>query len=197
MMCLVSLSIPNCDSSSLILSTPYAKFFWGGTLLTIFVTLVIFSFFLLGWERIKYIGSLEWFIRTITNNIIPARKQTFDSTVKWWQRGEIDVENTFTNPDWIDLVDPAEEKEENKDEFLLEHKDSKLALILSIVGLVTLIFNAASIFGLFVTINARKIEGKNKKNTAALVLSIIGCVFFVAFYAVCFSVKIGSLGLPI
>ncbi|MFW9921927.1 MAG: hypothetical protein ACFFDW_01415 [Candidatus Thorarchaeota archaeon] len=59
----------------------------------------------------------------------------------------------------------------------------------------TIIFNAVSIFGLVISLNARKIDGKNKRNNAALILSIIGCVLFVAFYVVGFSIKIGALGL--
>jgi hypothetical protein len=60
---------------------------------------------------------------------------------------------------------------------------------------VTIILNAASIFGLFVSLRARKLEGKNKRNTQALIISIVGCVLFAAFYIVCFILKIGILGL--
>jgi len=181
--------------SSAIFATPYAKFFWPGTFLTILVTLIVYYLIMIGWEKIKYIGSLEWMIRTFTNNVVPARRKRFDPSVKWWQRGLIDVEGTFYNPEWIDLVNPEEEKEQHEEQFVAKERDSKLALILSIVGLASLIFNVVSIFGLFVSINARKIEGKNKRNTAALIISIIGCVFLVAFIVVCSIVKIGALGI--
>ncbi len=176
---------------------PYNKLFWPGTFLTIFLTLIVYLLLLFGWEKIKYIGSLEWFIRTFTNNVVPARKQKFDSSVKWWQKGLVDVEGTFYNPEWIDLVNPEEDKVKNEELFLSEKRDSKLALILSIVGLVTIVLNAASIFGLFVSLNARKIEGRSKLNNAALIISIIGCVFFVTFYTISFIIKIGALGLPL
>jgi len=183
--------------SLLIYATPYAKLYWAGTFLTIFVTLALFALILWLWEKVSYIGSLEWFIRTFTNNVIPARKKKFDPTVKWWQRGLVDVKGAFYEPEWLDLVDPEEEKEKNEEQFRVEQRDSKLALILAIVGLVSIIFNAVSIFGLFVSLNARKIEGKNKRNTAALVLSIIGCVFFAAFIIVSSIIKINALGLPL
>jgi hypothetical protein len=177
--------------------TPYAKFYWAGTFLVIIVTLLVYYLILIGWEKIKYVGSLEWMIRTIANSIVPLRRKRMDKNLKWWQRGQIDVDSIFYNPEWIDLIDPEEEKEKNEEKFLAEKSDSKLALILSIVGFVTIIFNAISIFGLFVTIRARKMEGKNKHNLAALILSIIGCVVFVAFYIASFIIKIGSLGLPL
>ncbi len=181
--------------SSAIFFTPYAKFYWAGTFLVILVTLAVFTLLLIGWEKIKYTGSLEWFIRTVTNNLVPARKKRFDPSVKWWQKGQVDVEGAFYNPEWIDLEDPEEEKAKDEKKFLKNQSESKLALILSIVGLVTIILNAASIFGLFVSLRARKIEGKNRKNTRALIISIVGCVLFAAFYIVCFSIKIGVLGI--
>jgi len=181
--------------SSAIFFTPYAKFYWAGTFLVILVSLAVFTLLLIGWEKIKYTGSLEWFIRTVTNNLVPARKKRFDPSVKWWQKGQVDVEGAFYNPEWIDLVDPAEEKAKDEQQFLEKQSESKLALILSIVGLVTIILNAASIFGLFVSLRARKLEGKNRKNTRALIISIVGCVLFAAFYIVCFSIKIGVLGI--
>ncbi|MHA1126572.1 MAG: hypothetical protein ACTSO7_11735 [Candidatus Heimdallarchaeota archaeon] len=182
-------------SSWAIFFTPYAKFYWAGTFLVIFITLIVFYLLLIVWEKLKYVGSLEWMIRTIANNIVPARRKRFDPSVKWWRRGHIDVEGTFYNPEWIDFVDPEEEKAKNEEQYLLEERDSKFALILSIVGLASLIFNAMSIFGLFVSLRARRMEGINKRNTAALIISIIGCVFFVAFYVVCSIVKIGVLGI--
>jgi len=181
--------------SSLLTIEPYQKLFWGGLFVTIFLAYLLYFMILKGWEKINYIGSLEWIIRTIANNLVPTRKKRFDSSVKWWQKGQINVERTFYNPTWINLSDPILEKEQNEEQFVKEKRDSKFALILSIVGLATVIFNVMSIFGLFVSLNARKIEGKNKQNKIALIISIIGTILFATFYIVCFSVKIGSLGL--
>jgi hypothetical protein len=181
----------------------YERLFWAGTFLTIFVTLLVYYLLLLGWERIKYIGSLEWIIRTFTNNVIPVRRKKFDPSVKWWQRGQIDVERTFYHPEWIDLNNPEEvnEAEEHSEAVIdkqpSEERESKLALILSIVGLITIIFNAVSIFGLFISLNARKTDGINKRNKAALIMSIIGCVLFTGFYVFCLSVKVETLGIPL
>jgi hypothetical protein len=181
-----------------ITSKPYGKLFWGGTIVTIIAALGVYSLLLWGWEKINYVGSLEWMIRLIANNVIPARKERYGPEVNWWKKGEIEVEKIFYKPKWISLQNPGKEEEEKREEIIREQKkNSTFGLTLAIIGLVTVIFNAASIFGLFVTMDARKKEGKNKKNTAALVLSIIGCVAFVAFYVVCFTVKIGTLGLPI
>ncbi|HUT80242.1 MAG TPA: heparan-alpha-glucosaminide N-acetyltransferase domain-containing protein [Candidatus Bathyarchaeia archaeon] len=182
-------------TSSILTFVAYQKLFWGGLFFTIFLAYALYYFILKGWEKIRYVGSLEWLIRTIGNNIVPARKLRFDSSVKWWQKGQINVEKTFYNPTWIDLSDPIQEKEKNEEQFCKEQRDSKLALILSIVGLVTILFNIVSIIGLFVSLNARKTEGKNKRNKAAFIMSIIGTILFIAFYVACFSIKIGTLGL--
>ncbi|MFW9921926.1 MAG: hypothetical protein ACFFDW_01410 [Candidatus Thorarchaeota archaeon] len=109
-----------CLTSLTIWFTPYAKLYWGGTFLTIFITLGVYSLLLLGWEKIKYIGSLEWFIRTITNNVVPVRKRKFDPSIKWWQKGLIDVEKSFYHPEWIDLSNPELEKQQNEQQFLQE-----------------------------------------------------------------------------
>ncbi|MBN1330277.1 MAG: DUF1624 domain-containing protein [Candidatus Heimdallarchaeota archaeon] len=182
-------------TSSILTFAAYQKLFWGGLFLTIFLTYVLYYFILKGWEKVKYIGSLEWVIRTIANNIIPSRRLRFDTSIKWWQRGLIDVDRLFYYPEWIDLSTTIQEKEQKKIQFLAEKRDSKFALILSITGLCSIVFNVLSIFGLFVTINARKTEGHNKQNKIALTLSIIGIILFALFYIICFSVKIGTLGL--
>jgi len=102
----------------MIFQVPYKKPFWWGTFLILFLTLAIFTLLLWLWEKIKYIGSLEWFIRTFTNNIVPARRRLFGEGVKWWQRGQIDPDRVFYNVDWIEFTDtnePSTNKEtENK-----------------------------------------------------------------------------------
>ncbi|NHJ40605.1 MAG: DUF1624 domain-containing protein [Asgard group archaeon] len=172
----------------------YEKLFWGGIFFTIVVTFLLFHAILLGWERIGYIGSLEWTIRTIGNNLIPVRKDRFDKSVKWWQRGQINVENAFRNPEWIDLknVETIEDNDENKHEV---SDDSKLALRLSIIGLCSILFIVVSFFSLFISINSRKKDGKNKHNTAAFGISIAGIILFIGIIITTLVIPIGTLGL--
>ncbi|MHA1211591.1 MAG: hypothetical protein ACTSSH_03930 [Candidatus Heimdallarchaeota archaeon] len=202
--------------SLMIYQIAYQRVLWAGTFLILFLTLAIFSLLLWAWEKIKYTGSLEWFIKTVSNNVVPIRRNSFEEGTKWWQRGQINVERNFYNVNWIDLspdswdttkdtstdplvVDDQKSKteiveEESKSGFA-EHRDSKFALILSIVGLCSILFIFVSIFGLFISISARKTEGKNNQNTAALVMSIIGCILIVGILVTTFIVPIGALGL--
>jgi hypothetical protein len=181
-------------TSLMIYQVPYQRLFWGGTFLTLFLSLAVFILLLWAWEKIKYIGSLEWFIRTFTNNVVPARRR-FCLDKKWWQRGLIDPDRVFYNVDWIDFNDTEKNLEEESENIPIAGKESKFALILSLVGLFSFLFIILSFVGLWISIAARKTEGKNKTNTAALVLSIIGSVLFVGLLITSLILPIGALGL--
>lgn len=178
-----------CLISSLFYFTPYARLPWWGTFIVIGLTFLIFHFILKGWEKLKYTGSLEWFIRTVTYNIVPARKDAFDESVKWWQKGQINSEKIFYNPEWIDLNDT----EDNKT--CLQKKESKFSFKLSLIALCSILFIVVNIISLFVSLRARKLEGKNKHNTAGLAISITGIVLLSALIIVSLSIKTGALGL--
>ena len=183
-------------TSFIILGTPYQRFGWGGTFLTLFITLLILSVILWLWEKIKYVGSFEWFIRLITNNAIPIRRERFDASTKWWQRGQLDVENVFYDADWIEIEEEkTTDKDLDKDELKSTLNDSKLSFILSLVGLCSILFVIASIPALIISLRARKLEGKNYKNKAATIISIITIVLLTAFIVVSLILKTELLGL--
>ena len=141
---------------------------------------------------------MEWFIRTITNNLIPVRRARFGPDVKWWQKGKVDAETQFYNAEWIDIVDQPEIETDTKDKVVetrTELRDSKLSLTLSLVGLFSIFFFVTSIFGLLIAINSRKREGKNKYNKAGLIISIIAIVVIVGVFVALSNIKIGVLGL--
>ncbi len=182
--------------SLVIMPNPYDLLPWYGVGLVLIFTYALYILILFGWEKIKYIGSLEWVIRTITNNVVPTRRNSFDPSVKWWQKGQIDVERTFYKANWIDFVEPTEKKSEIPESSDLKQKDeSKLALKLSIIGLASLIFILLNIVSLVIAIKARKTEGKNKQNTAALTISITGVVLLATFLIISSILPIGLLGL--
>lgn len=185
-------------TSFILKGTAYAKLQWGGTALVILLTLGFYSLINWAWEKIGYIGSLEWFIRTITNNLIPVRRARFGPDVKWWQKGQVDAETQFYNADWIDIVERPGITTETKEEIVktrTDFRDSKLSFILSIVGLVSIFFFITSIFGLLVAINSRKREGKNKYNQAGFIISIVAIVVVVSVFTALSNIKIGVLGL--
>ncbi|MBN1329734.1 MAG: DUF1624 domain-containing protein [Candidatus Heimdallarchaeota archaeon] len=174
----------------------YQKPLWGGVFVIILLTYLLYSMILYFWEKIKYFGSLEWFIKTVSNNITPVRRKSFDKGTKWWQKGLIDADKTFYNAQWIGLDNVGKMQQETEmSEVKTEKSDSKFALILSLVGVCSILFMPASIFSLGVSLNARKNEGKNRINTASFILSIIGCIFFAVVLLVSFILPIGVLGL--
>jgi hypothetical protein len=184
--------------SLLLTQNYYQPVLWGGIFLILIVTLAVFILLLWLWEKIKYIGSLEWIIRTFTNNVVPVRRKSFEEGTKWWQRGQVDVQRTFYNANWINLEDTQSEAIDETPIAEIDKtkkKESKLALILSIVGVFSILFILISIVGLVVSIEARRNDGKNKMNTAALVLSIIGCVLLLGLIITSFILPIGTLGL--
>ncbi|MHA1586593.1 MAG: hypothetical protein ACTSUW_04575 [Candidatus Heimdallarchaeota archaeon] len=184
--------------SYVIYGVAYTKLLWTGTALVILLTFGLYSLINWAWEKIGYMGSLEWFIRTVTNNLIPVRRARFGPDVKWWQRGQVNAETQFYNAEWIDLVERPEIETETKEEVVKsqsDFRDSKLSLTLSLVGLLSIFFFITSIFGLLVAINSRKREGKNKYNTAGFIISIIGIVVIVGVFIALSNIKIGVLGL--
>jgi hypothetical protein len=194
----------------------YRKPLWFGLLVVMILTILVYSLILWGWEKIGYIFSLEWFIRTIANNAVPIRRERFPEDTKWWQRGQINAQTSFYNVDWVDLsptprgtidisssdslsVDEPKQKAsvvnpiERMEDF--EQRDSRLALTISLVGLCSVLFIIVSIFGLLVSISARKHEGKNKTNQAALIISCIAIILLISAIVVLSILKIGVLGI--
>ncbi|MHA1213072.1 MAG: hypothetical protein ACTSSH_11480, partial [Candidatus Heimdallarchaeota archaeon] len=94
----------------------------------------------------------------------------------------------FYNAHWINLKHDRNPLEQKND-------DSKLAFTMSLVGLCSVIFTIVSFLAFFVTLNARKTEGKNKQNTRALGISIAGMVLFVGGIIPLFILPLGLLGL--
>jgi hypothetical protein len=74
------------------------------------------------WEKVGYIGSLEWCMLTVVYAIVPARKAGRQEEMRksWWQKGKLDVNNAFYNAEWLDIVEKEELDHANK-------VDSKLA----------------------------------------------------------------------
>ncbi|MHA1221586.1 MAG: hypothetical protein ACTSQB_07620, partial [Candidatus Heimdallarchaeota archaeon] len=187
-------------TSLMFYQTHYQKLLWFGMFVVIILTISIYSLILWGWEKIGYILSLEWFIRTIANNAVPLRRQRFPEDTKWWQRGLIDAQRNFYNVDWVNIsstpsstiddssfdslsIDELKEKVnienpmDKMNEF--DQSDSKLALILSIVGLCSGLFIVVSFFGY----------------QAALIISSITIGLLVVAIVVLSILKIGILGI--
>ncbi len=181
--------------SFILKGVPYQRLEWGGTFLTLLITLSIIALLLWGWEKIKYVGSFEWFIRTVTNNAIAIRRERFDPSTKWWQRGQLDIENVFYKADWINIEEEKTTSELKSEALKSTLNDSKFSFILSLVGLCSILFAVASIPALIISIRAKKLEGENNRNKAAFIISIITLGLFIAFIIVALILKTELLGL--
>ncbi|MHA2309002.1 MAG: hypothetical protein ACXABJ_06975, partial [Candidatus Heimdallarchaeaceae archaeon] len=149
--------------------TSYSKMLWGGTILAILTTLAFYTIILYLWGLVKYKFSFEWFMKSIGYILLPIRRIDALKEQKWHQKGDINME-VFSNKEaWINIVEKNETYHKAK-------TDSKISMILSICCLAIPIFFAFSIITLPMSIKARKIEGVDRKNTIAFVLSIIGVV---------------------
>ncbi|MBA7579217.1 hypothetical protein ES708_21086 [subsurface metagenome] len=166
---------------------PHALLSWGYTILLCILTLVLNTIIMLLWERINYIGSLEWFIKTLAALLSPARRKA-KKGMKWWQWGMIDRKKEFYDVEWINLYTLDEYSKENL-------KDSKLAYKLALCGLLIPSFSIVNFIAFGISFTAKKNEGSNKYNKRGMILSLIGMILFTAFLAFCFFVQMGTLGI--
>ena len=165
----------------------YTKLLWGGTILSVLTTLAFYTIILYLWGLINYRFSFEWLMRSIGYLLLPIRRSSTLKNKKWWQKGDVNVKGIIKSGNWIDIVEKNEAYHEAK-------TDSRVLMILSIFSLAIPIFFAFSVITLPLSINARKNEGRNKKNTTALILSIIGAVITVGFFVFAFVFSPSGLG---
>jgi hypothetical protein len=166
---------------------PNTRLSWGLTFVTIGVTLLVYHVKMRVWEKIKYIGSLEWCIGTIALNLLPTRRDSSSQSKKWWQKSQLDVDGAFYNAEWIDIIEEAE----------INHKDlkeSKFAYKLSIIALISVIFMPGTFITLGLAQNSIKTEGKNRYNKIAKTCSIIGIIIVLSFVIFCFATTPTLLG---
>ena len=139
------------------------------------------------WEKVGYIGSLEWCIATIGLNLIPGKKGTKNAEKPWWQKGQLDVQNAFYNAEWQNIVN----EDEIKHDALAE---SRFAAKLALIGLFSIIFIPACLVAWRLSLTAERTEGKNKYNQVAKIVSIIGSCLFIGVLAVLFILTPHMLG---
>ncbi len=84
---------------------PYAPLSWLGTWSVAFLTLLALHFVMRVWEKVGYIGSIEWAIVSINNRLSAIKKQVTGGgeRQKWYQQGRLDVEGAFYGPQWKNL----------------------------------------------------------------------------------------------
>ena len=109
---------------------------------------------------------------------------------KWYEKGDLAVEQAFYNAEWVNIVEETEEYHQSK-------RDSRIVLIFAIAAFCVPLFVPFTVGWLFVTLRTFKTEGKNKKNVTALILCIIGTVLTLAFSVAIFIFSPSTFGIAL
>ena len=179
---------PSWESGSI--TSPNTGFGWEWTILTIILVWVIITLLLKIWEKVGYIGGIEWMIgqtAAFFGKNMNKSKGTTKDKAKWWEHGKMDIKPLFYDPKWINIIEADEEYHKNK-------SDSKLAFKLSIMGIFIGLF---SIFALRIGLMSRKTEELNKINKKAIAISIIGIIFMIIVITIMSVLNLGILGINI
>jgi len=170
--------------SSTLYGDPYLKLDWAGTFLTMAITFLILHGLLLLWERAKYTGSLEWMMGTIAAQIIPARKV---ADQKWWQAGQLNVEEAFYNAEWLNVIEKDEIRHDRHADSIMSYKLSFFGFLFFPISFITFIIARKSV----------RTEQENKFNKLAKLISLIGILFFFTWLILSLFFSLSDLGLSL
>lgn len=172
---------------------------FGFTMVNILLVMLFIHLIFILWEKIGYIGSLEWGMGTIAgllmpkmpkakSNLVGGKEVSMDESrkkVPWYLVGKINNHAIFYNVEWIDKSPPEEEIVQQK-------KESRLSMKLAIIGI--LVFPVA-ILSLIIGRKARISEGKNKYNNIGIVVSAVALAVGIALIMVTSTMTLGALGI--
>ncbi len=165
----------------------YSKTLWFGIFLQIGFTILIYQIVMKVWEKAKYRGSIEWFMGTIGYYLVPVKKPESLQMKKWYEKGDLPVQQAFYNTEWLNIVEETEKYHKSK-------RDSQIAMKFAIAAFCVPLFIPFTVGWLFVTIRTIKTEGRNKKNLTALILCIIGTILTLIFSVALFIFTPDMLG---
>ncbi|MBD3353573.1 MAG: DUF1624 domain-containing protein [Candidatus Lokiarchaeota archaeon] len=168
---------------SSILGDPYVRQDWGPTLIILTLTLVAYYLITWAWEKIGYIGSMEWMMGTIAAYLIPGKKVTM--VLKWWEKGKLDVEGAFYNAEWLNIIEKDEVNHKGLAESRLSYKLSRLGFI----------FFPFSFVSYIAAKKAAKNEKENEYQKKGRILGLSGIILFFVLLIVCISLKLSTLGI--
>jgi hypothetical protein len=155
------------------------------------VSLVLYYLVMRGWEKIKFLGSIEWMIGTLGAALIPSKWQPEKlRNLKWYQKGQLDVQGSFYQVESVSVVTPD----------ALYHaqlQDSHLIAKLTKISLFSILFLPFTVVTLLLARNIQKKEGSNPRVKTAIRLSWIGTIITVALLLVCFVLTPKMFGLNI
>lgn len=164
---------------------------WEGVLLIMVASLIAYYLVMRGWEKVKFIGSIEWMIGTLGALLTPARMQPKRlQGLKWYQKGQLDVQGSFYNAESVSVVEPGAE-------YHARLGDSRMISKLSKISLFSVVFIPFTVITLLFAREIRKREGQNPIVRTAIRLSWIGTVITAVLVLLCFILTPDMLGLAI
>lgn len=176
----------------------YTHMGFAGVFIVMAISFAMFQIMLILWEKVDYVGTLEWMMGTIGMHLIPARKEAAKEgpeeleeeaceVTRWWKEGCPNVDEAFYNAEWLNIVEESEINHKNKSE-------SRLAFKISIIGI--LIFPFA-ILAYNIAKNSFETEEENKYNKRARLLSIIGIIIAIFWVTLSIIFTPNMLGIAI
>jgi hypothetical protein len=163
---------------------------WDGVIVTVLCSYLLYHVILISWEKVGFIGSIEWMIGTIAYKLIPTKREAGKAEKKWYEKGKLDVQNAFYHPEWIAVITPTENDRTN-------YRDSRIIAKIAKICLVAVIFIPFNIVTLLIALDVKKKEQANPALKQALTVSLIGTVITVVFLIICFATTPNMLGIPL
>ncbi|MGA1819930.1 MAG: heparan-alpha-glucosaminide N-acetyltransferase domain-containing protein [Thermoplasmatota archaeon] len=150
---------------------------WLPVLVMMPMTILLWEIVLRAWEKIEYVGGMEWMMAKVAEKLLPGRREGGAKKRRWWQAARLDAKEYLFKPEWMNIVD-------RKDVDHVGKEESKLALSLSLGGL---FFLPLSLGGLWIGRSSMREEGRNWQNTGAVAVSLITMGLYAALIAaLCF-----------
>ncbi|MBN2155317.1 MAG: hypothetical protein JW776_04690 [Candidatus Lokiarchaeota archaeon] len=172
---------------------PYDLLSWYWTLAVLAITLLFFYGLTLLWEKIDYVGSLEWWMAMIGFLVLPGVLKTFlekkkkgEFTKSWWK--PLSVQQTFYNAEWISFDEINKEQELDT----IHREEARLS---SILGWAGLIFFPFSCISLAITVKSLRTKKKSGKEIYQIVLACLGIVLGITTIIVLSLLNLEVLGL--
>ncbi|WP_371806743.1 hypothetical protein [Candidatus Lokiarchaeum ossiferum] len=146
----------------------YDEMFWGGTLITLFLVLIVYWVLLWLWEKISYVGSIEWCIGELVALFSSSRRRSIQDSyetsgkkAKWYDYGKINVDTD--NVEWINIVENEE----------IDHSQLTDSRFFNKLAVVSVAFIPFALICLFSASKTIKLEGKNKYIKRSILVSSI------------------------
>ncbi len=142
---------------------------WGGTILVLLGTLLVYHLVLITWEKTGFLGSMEWMIGTIAYRLIPTRRDPGKQNSRWYEKGRLDVQSAFYNVESVDVITPD-------DDYRANNQDSKMIAKLSKIALFSILFMPFNLITLYLALDIKNRENPNPALKQAICISAIGTV---------------------